>query len=309
MKNKGLLFALMAGMLWGFGGAVGQYTFSRFEISSGWVSMTRMIVSGIILLGISLFSKDKESVQVWKVKKDGLHLLVFAVFGLMLYQYTYLTAISHSNSATATALQYVGQTLILIVSCVMSKRLPKIMECISILLAMGGILMISTHGNLHNLVMSGEALAWGLMSAVSMMLYTLLPGKLTHKYGSTVVNGYGMLIGGVVLGVSTGAWKESVDFCLELVLCLIFMIVFGTALAYSLYLQSVALIGGVKTSLYASVEIVSATFLAAVWLKTPFAWQDLVAIGMIFIMVILTSIDNSTGTRWGSIRESDEKSD
>ncbi len=290
MKNKGLLFALIAGMLWGFGGTVGQYMFLHFEISSDWVSMTRMILSGIILLGIGLFSKSKEYIQVWKVKKDAIHLLIFAVCGLMFCQYTYLTTISHSNSATATALQYVGQTFILIVTSVMNKRWPQRIEYISILLAMGGILMISTHGNIHNLVMSREAFTWGMLAAVAMMLYTLLPGKLIHKYGSTAVTGYGMLIGGIVLGIFTGAWKEAVNHSVELVLCLAFIIVFSTALAFCLYLQSVSLIGGVKTSLYASVEIVSATFFGAVWLKTTFAWQDIVAIGMIFIMVILTSM-------------------
>ena len=51
---RGVLLALMAGTCWGFSGTVGQYLFTNFGVDSGWLTVVRMITSGIILLGIVL---------------------------------------------------------------------------------------------------------------------------------------------------------------------------------------------------------------------------------------------------------------
>lgn len=60
------------------------------------------------------------------------------------------------------------------------------------------------------------------------------------------------------------------------------LVFFGTILGFSFYFQAVTDIGAAKTSLIASVETVSATLFAVLWLHTNFTWIDIV--GFIFIM-------------------------
>src|SRR5690606_9630541 len=53
-----------------------------------------------------------------------------------------------------------------------------------------------------------------------------------------------------------------------------FIIVFGTAIAFLIYLRAVQLIGAQKSSLLASAEPLAATVLAVIWLNVPFSMMD-----------------------------------
>ncbi|MFR5846598.1 MAG: EamA family transporter [Oscillospiraceae bacterium] len=66
--------------------------------------------------------------------------------------------------------------------------------------------------------------------------------------------------------------------------------VVGTALAFTLYLQGVSDVGGVRASLLACTEPVSATLCAALWLHTSFAWQDLLGFAAILVMAVLIAL-------------------
>src|SRR5699024_10430633 len=111
----------------------------------------------------------------------------------------------------ATALQYLGQAFILLVTCIRMWRTPTGKEGIALVLAVGGIFLLTTHGRFDSLVLSPQASFWGMLSALALMLYTLLPGILIERYGSSVITGYGMLIGGIVLGSVTKVWKMEVS--------------------------------------------------------------------------------------------------
>ena len=206
-KIRGFLFALSGGILWGFSGTCGQYLFTFEDLNSEWLTVTRMLFSGIILLGVSAISHREEMTAVWKNKKDAIRLVLFAILGLTNCQYMYLTAIAYSNAGTATVLQYLGPALIMIISCVMGRRLPSKKELGAILLAITGTFLLATHGNPGTLVISKEGLFWGLSSAVALVLYTMLPGNLISRYGSTVIVGFGMMIGGIFLFFVFGYWN------------------------------------------------------------------------------------------------------
>ncbi len=224
-------------------------------------------------------------------------LLLFAVLGLMFSQYTYMTAISYSNSGTTTALQCTGQVLVLIYSCILVRRWPTRLESVGVVLAVGGTFLLATHGKLGNLAISPLALAWGMASALSLALYTLLPVRLIKKYGSTVVTGWGMLIGGVVLSAATRMWAQPVHLTPSVLLTLAVVVLLGTAGAYSLYLEGVACLGAVKASMIACSEPVAAMMISAVWLHTRFTLCDVLGVAAILSMVLLIARENGKKQR------------
>ena len=65
-------------------------------------------------------------------KRDTIHLLAFAIFGITFCQFTYFMAIQASNAGTATVLQYLSPILILAVVCMRELRLPKRLELAAI---------------------------------------------------------------------------------------------------------------------------------------------------------------------------------
>ena len=259
---RGFLCAALGGVCWGASGTVGQYLFTCQGVDSGWLTVVRMFLAGVVLLGGALVRHRPQLRAIWSDRRDALRLVLFSVGGLMTCQYTYLAAIRYSNSATATVLQYMGQALIL----------------------------LSTHGSLTALALSPQALFWGLCAAVSLMLYTLLPGDLLRRYPVSVCTGCGMFIGGVVLLVLTQAWRIPVALNAAVALGTLEISVVGTALAFTLYLQGVSDVGGVRASLLACTEPVSAALCAALWLHTSFAWQDLLGFAAILVMAVLIAL-------------------
>ena len=198
-----------------------------------------------------------------------------------------MVTISYSNAGTATVLQYLGPVLIMIYACICGRRLPSIKELVAIVFAILGTFLLATHGNPVNMVLSKEGLTWGLLSAVALMIYTVAPVKLIAKWGSMLVLGYAMIFGGIFAAIITRVWTTSISWNYHIVLGLIGIGLFGTAISYTLYLQGVHLIGSVKSSLIASVEPVSATVISAIWLHTVFGAIDLLGFFFIIVTVFL----------------------
>lgn len=233
-------------------------------------------------------------VAIWKDKSSTVQLLIFAVCGIMFNQYSYLTAIKNSNSATATILQYLGPLLVMIVSCFLTKHLPGKKEIFAIGMALLGTYLLATHGDIHNMYLTPAGLFWGLTTAVALTCYTMIPVKIIAKHGSIPVTGFGMLVGGIVLFIASGAWNAPMIPDIRCILAFAGIVVFGTVIPFTLYLKGVHLCGAVKASMLASIEPVSATVIMVLWLKSPFMFIDLIGFICIFVTIfLLTKKDNS----------------
>lgn len=286
---RGTLCALLGGVCWGFSGTMGQYLFSAKGLETAWVTTVRMLLAGVLLLAVLAARQPKEVTRVWRVGKDARRLVLFAALGLIPCQFTYLECIAYSNSATGTALNYLGQMMILFYVCLTTRRLPTRWEITALLLAMLGVFFLATHGNIHTLVLSPQALFWGLLGAAMVVVYSALPRPLLAVYGSPAVTGWGMLVGGVVLFFLSRFWQQQVALDWQTVAGVLLIGVVGTAMAFTLYLQGVRDIGPVKTSLLSCAELVTAGILTCLWLKTPLVLQDFVGMALILGMVVFLS--------------------
>ena len=286
---RGTLCALLAGVCWSISGTMGQYLFSAKGLETAWVTTVRMLLAGVLLLGVLAARQPRELTRVWRVGKDARRLVLFAALGLIPCQFTYLECIAYSNSATGTALNYLGQMMILFYVCLTTRRLPTRWEITALLLAMLGVFFLATHGNIHTLVLSPQALFWGLLGAAMVVVYSALPRPLLAVYGSPAVTGWGMLVGGVVLFFLSRFWQQQVALDWQTVAGVLLIGVVGTAMAFTLYLQGVRDIGPVKTSLLSCAELVTAGILTCLWLKTPLVLQDFVGMALILGMVVFLS--------------------
>lgn len=286
-KNRGTIITLAAAVFWGFSGTCGQYIFDNFAADPSYLTGYRLLSAGIILVIIGLFTERENMTAIWKDRSSVLQLVVFAVAGLLFCQLSYMKAISYTNSGTATILQYLGPVLVMVVSCFLSRKLPEKKEIFAIVMALLGIFFIATHGRINTLVITPLGLSWGLLGAVALMLYTLLPIKITEKYGSIAVVGYGMLIGGLVLSIGCKMWNAPMVYDFKCIMAFITIVVFGTVLPFTMYMVGVNRCGAVKASMLASVEPLSATVFMVVWLKEAFQIMDFAGFLCIFVTIIL----------------------
>lgn len=282
ITTRGILCTLIGGSCWGFSGACSQYLFTHYALDPGWLGALRMFSTGVLLLCYCWFTCRARLLQLVTVPKNLLGLLIFAVGGLMSCQYAYLQAIANANAATATVLQNLLPVLVLFYVCCSSRRLPDKIELLTIILAVVGTFLIATHGELDKMVLTPAGLTFGLLSAVTAALYSLLPRRLIATYGSVPVVAWGMLFGGLVMSVPSRLWFRMPPVDGNGIFALVAIVLIGTLIAFTLYLQGVSDIGPVKASMLASSEPLAATLLAIFWLDTPITFIDI--IGFIFII-------------------------
>lgn len=271
----GIPLVLLAGCLWGLSGVLGQLLFQSTDISIGYVSTIRMLVSGVGILSICIIKKDSSMFAIWKNKNAMIRLFFFAIAGVMSVQYTYFSAIAASNAATGTVLQYTYPILMLLYTALYMKKMPSIQEIFAIISAFLGIVLISTHGNLHTLSISKAALAWGLSSAVAFVIYTVSPQKLHNHYSIFAVTGWGFLLAGILMCIITKSYAVHVSFTPYSVLLVAAIAILGTLIPFLIYGFGVRLLGNVKASLFATVEPVVSAILAFFLANVTFTKIDI----------------------------------
>ncbi|MFC7522680.1 DMT family transporter [Parapedobacter sp. GCM10030251] len=293
---KGVLMALLAATLWGVSGTCGQFLFQERAMAVEWLMAVRMLGAGILLLLVALLRKDRHMWLIWRDRSDRRRLLIFGILGMLTVQYSYFAAIKHSNAATATILQFSAPVLIAIYLAVRYGKRLNAMGYLAIFLAVLGTFLLVTHGNIRSLSISPLAFALGMASAVSLALYTLMPGRLLDKYSALSVIGWGLFIGGVAISLLRPPWDVAgIEWDEYTYANTLFVVLFGTLVPFYVYLKAVQLIGGQKASLLTSAEPLSATLLAVLWLGVSFQALDWLGALLIVSTVFLLSVGKVSG--------------
>lgn len=282
--NTGMLSTFVGGTLWGINGVMGNYLFLNKNVTTPWLIPYRLILAGFLLLSYLYYKKGSKIFDILKNPKDLLQIVLFGLIGMLGTQYTYFSAIQFSNAAIATVLTYFGPTLVLIYMCLREKRKPLKYEIVSICLSSFGVFLLATHGDITSLQISFKALVWGILSALSVVFYTVQPESLLKKYGASIVVAWGMMIGGIFIAFVAKPWNISVTFDFITFLVLMLIIVFGTIIAFILYLTGVNIIGPTKASIIACIEPVAATICAILFLGVTFDFLDVIG----FLCIIST---------------------
>lgn len=287
---RGIALTIIGGIFWGLAGVCGQYLFEERGLTAKWLVSVRLVLAGLILL-LTVWAKQKKQMfEIWCEKRDVFQLIMFGIFGMEFCQLSYYVAVETSNAGTATVLQYTAPIIIMLYVSVRNKKVPQRIEMLALVLAVGGTFLLATHGNITNLAISTETLVWGLASAVAMALYNLIPGELMKKFGTFNVIGWGMLIGGIFLCVFIKPWHVIGMWDIYTVLAIAAVILVGTILSFTTYMEGVRLIGASKASLFASVEPVTATFMTVVFMGAAFQFVDFIGLAGILGAVLMLSL-------------------
>ena len=286
----GTFLTIAGGILWGISGVCGQFLFQSKDVTASWLVPLRLVTAGFLLLCYYLIRDKGKAFDIWKTKRNRIDIIIYGLAGMMLCQYSYFQTIEWSNAGTATVIQYLGPALIVVWVCLQTKRLPEKKEVLGVILAVTGIFLIATHGNPTTLALSQKALIMGLISAVSVVIYTVKPARMQAEFDTPLILAWGMLIGGIALTIAFRPWNNKVIFDGETFTALTFIILFGTMAGFSMYMTGVKMIGSVKASLYSCVEPVASMVLTAVWMKVSFTTPDLIGTAFVIATIIILAL-------------------
>lgn len=297
-KKTGYFLTVFGAVCWAFSGACGQYLFQRRGLDADWLVSVRLTIAGLLLVLYSLARWRSGAVRMFRSQRSIGGVLVFAVFGMAMCQYSYFRSIELSNAATATTLHYTGPALVLLWLALREKRMPTPKELIAVVCAMGGAFLLATHGDPSQLALSPKALLWCILAAISIAVYSVQPRELIAEYGTIPVTGFGMLIGGLGLCAVFRPWHIVGQWDAVTVIGMVYIIIFGTICAFCCYLEGVRRIGAAKGSILAAVEPVASAVLSVCWLGVPLIGMDIGGIALIVAaMVLLAGDDESSSNK------------
>lgn len=100
-----------------------------------------------------------------------------------------------------------------------------------------------------------------------------------------------MLISGLCMNMIHPVWKVEVqDWSLITMLVLAFTILFGTTIAFWMFIKSLEYLEAKETTLLGTVEPLTAVVSSGIWLNLPFGLLQVVGMILILVMVVYLSL-------------------
>ena len=290
---KGTIYSLLSGLIWGICGILGEYFFAHYQVSSGWITSMRLLVAGSVVLILSSFQLRSQLFDIWKKRNNYLPFLAYAILGIFSVQFFFYLCVEYSNATTATILQFISPIFILLYNRIIYKKKASKSAIFYVLVAMVGVFLMATKGDLSKLSITPLALLTGLLSALGVMFNVILPQRFAKKYGFVPTVGWGMIIAGIFSNFLYPVYKISfqVD-AISILICLTIAFL-GTAFAFFLSMKAVSLVSPLVVSVVSASEPLSSAILSVLFLGMVLDGFLILAMILIIVPMIFLSIEES----------------
>ena len=290
---KGTIYSLLSGLIWGICGILGEYFFAHYQVSSGWITSMRLLVAGSVVLILSSFQLRSQLFDIWKKRKNYLPFLAYAILGIFSVQFFFYLCVEYSNATTATILQFISPIFILLYNRIIYKKKASKSAIFYVLIAMIGVFLMATKGDLSKLSITPLAIITGLLSALGLMFNVILPQRFAKNYGFVPTVGWGMIIAGLFSNVLYPVYK--ISFQVDAIsICICLTIAFlGTAFAFFLSMKAVSLVSPLVVSVVSASEPLSSAILSVLFLGMVLDGFLVLAMILIIVPMVFLSIEES----------------
>jgi drug/metabolite transporter (DMT)-like permease len=271
---------MLGAVLWAVSGTVAKALFlggiSPFELVQ-----IRVILSSVLMAAaFGVFSPSLLRIRL----KDVPYFSLLGCVGMAFAQGAYLYAISKIQVAAAVLLQYMAPSLVAVFSIVFWKERLTFLKMGALVLAFCGCYFVVGAYNLQLLHMNRLGIASGLASAVAFAIYSLMGERGMHRYSPWTILFYAMSFASltwhilyspfsyITAGYNAAQWAW-----------IFYIAVAGTILPFGLYLTGINYIRSTRASITATLEPISAGFIAF------FVLQEAMAALQIFGGVLVIS--------------------
>ncbi|MFS1238433.1 EamA family transporter [Lactiplantibacillus plantarum] len=198
------------------------------------------------------------------------------------------SAINYSNAAVATVFQSTSPFILLVFTALKAKKLPSLLAGMSLISALMGIWLIVESGFKTGLI-KPEAIIFGLIAAIGVILYTKLPVPLLNQIAAVDILGWALVIGGVIALIHTPL-PNLVRFSKTQLLAVLIIVILATVVAYDLYLESLKLIDGFLATMTGLFEPISSVLFGMLFLQQILVPQALVGIILVVGAIMILNL-------------------
>lgn len=252
--SRNLLCIHIAVLLFGFAGLFGDKRF--LPLSPVVIVFGRVVFASAALLFVGVMRRD----ILGPVSRRSL--LAFAVLGVLLAVHwtTFFQSVKSSNVALALITYATFPVFVAFLEPVFFREQLHLVDIVRAALALAGVAILTPRFEMHD--SSSQGILWGIASAATFALLTLLNRRFVRLHSSMTIALYQDLFAAVVLLpfiVAGGERCTAIDVLLLLVLGVV-----CTAVAHSLFIAGMRGISARTASTIACLEPVYGTLLALI---------------------------------------------
>ncbi len=283
LARRGLLMLVVAGVLWGTGGLLGQLLAESSGLSPLGVAAVRLAAGGGLILAYLRVTGRAlpRSRAAWlRIGATGLLAATF--------QASYFTAVTLTSVSLATLITIGAAPVIVLIARYRTASRSQVVGTALALLGLAMLIGLPTAAPASGALLAGAACA--LLAGAGFAMMTLLGSRPVAGLDDVTTVGVGFTIGGLVLASivsATSGWSFVFD--LHSAALLLGLAIIPTALAYTCYFRGLRSTSAGTGSVLALLEPFTATVLAALLLGERIGTIGLIAGAVLALAMVMTA--------------------
>ncbi|ANZ57785.1 hypothetical protein BGL34_03640 [Fructilactobacillus lindneri] len=284
---KGIILAGSASVSWGIAGVITQFVSQNESIPASWFLSARTSGAGLILLAVSALVYRGRIFNIFKSWKSIMILIAYGLFGLAANMGSFYVSIQNGNAAATTILQYLAPLFIVLGSFIFQHKKPVKMDLVVFVIAIVGVFLSITKGDISQLSIPMDSFIWGLISGVTAALYVVLPRSLGKDNPPIVVMGWGTLIASIAFNLNHPVWTNVPHLTSGAILGVLGIIFFGTLLTFSTLIYASRFTSSEVISLMDALQPVSTFILSVIFFHAALSLAEVVGAILVILAIYL----------------------
>ena len=293
-----VLLVLLAGTMWAASGTAAQHFYAQSEHIPIELTQVRLFLSSGIFFLLAWWSGGLRR-GVRSLRRNPrllLQMAIHGIIGIMIVQFSYFMGIAEGDAAATTVIGYTSPAMMILYLALRYRRMPSAGEAGTVVVAVAGVFLLVTGGDLGRLSVPMSCIVWSLISGATFVFAMIYPIHLLRLFDRFFLLAVCMLIGGIALLPLTQVIVDvGTFFTAKTWLDLFVIIGLGTIVAFFAFNLGLCRLSPEETAITATIEPVASVLFAWLIFDTHFVVMQVVGI----VLVIAAILTPNLLRKWG----------